>query len=77
VVWQGSAGNRCPYADQYSLLCAEFGLRRKWRYYWKHRFEIWAISFLADRRQTFTEESESGSLNTSLDCNFVKIQKRQ
>jgi hypothetical protein len=41
----------------------------------EHRFEIWAISFLADRRQTFTEESESCSLNTSLDCNFVKIQK--
>jgi len=28
-----------------------FGAQRKWRYYWKHRFEIWAIFFFADRRQ--------------------------
>jgi hypothetical protein len=20
VVWQGSAGNRCPYADQYAII---------------------------------------------------------
>jgi hypothetical protein len=31
VVWQGSAGNRCPYADQYILSCLNRSLvRRLW-----------------------------------------------